>query len=146
MKDKLWNNRGAALVEFAIVALLLITLVFGIVEYSLIMKDQMALDNATREGARSAALGGSSADVTNAITDSAVTLVSSNLNNIQVSYRVCSNGEWPTSWISGVVPTAEASQDVQVMVSANYTHTMVTGKMFGAGSMTLSSQIVMGGY
>jgi Flp pilus assembly protein TadG len=50
------NERGAAAVEFAIVLPLLILLVFGIVEFSMLYNRQQGLHAAAREGARIAAL------------------------------------------------------------------------------------------
>lgn len=49
----LWHNqRGAAVVEFAIVLPLLIVLTFGIIEFGIIMYDKAMVTNACREGAR----------------------------------------------------------------------------------------------
>lgn len=46
------NNKGVALVEFAIVLPLLIILVFGIIEFGFIIYDKAMITNASREGAR----------------------------------------------------------------------------------------------
>lgn len=45
-------QRGAAAVEFAIVLPLLIILIFGIIEFSVILFDKAMITNASREGAR----------------------------------------------------------------------------------------------
>ncbi len=50
--------RGAAVVEMAIVAPLLLTLVFGIIEFSWAMSVQQTLTNAAREGCRTAVIKG----------------------------------------------------------------------------------------
>jgi Flp pilus assembly protein TadG len=50
------DERGAALVEFAIVVPLLIMLVFGIIEWSIYFNRLQGLQAAAREGARVAAL------------------------------------------------------------------------------------------
>jgi len=48
-----WDNqKGAALIEFALVLPLLLILVFGIIEFSLILYNQQVITNACREGAR----------------------------------------------------------------------------------------------
>ena len=49
---KLKENRGAAAVEFAIVLPLVLVLLFGIIEFSLILYDKAVITNASREGAR----------------------------------------------------------------------------------------------
>ena len=50
------NEQGAALVEFAIVAMLLITLVLGIIEFGWVFNGWIMLTGAAREGARVAAV------------------------------------------------------------------------------------------
>jgi Flp pilus assembly protein TadG len=50
------RNRGAAAVEFALILPLLITLVFGVVQFGLLFNRQQALHASAREGARLAAL------------------------------------------------------------------------------------------
>ena len=49
---KINNQNGAALVEFAIVLPLLLMLIFGMIEFSVMLYDKAMLTNATREGAR----------------------------------------------------------------------------------------------
>ena len=46
------DERGAAVVEFAIVATLFILIVFGVIELGILMYDKHVLTNASREGAR----------------------------------------------------------------------------------------------
>jgi len=45
-------QKGAAAVEFAIIAPLLFVLVFGIIEFSVLFFDKQVITNASREGAR----------------------------------------------------------------------------------------------
>ncbi len=58
------DDRGAAALEFALVSLLLITLVFGIIEFALLLRDHVAVTSAVRAGARiaSAEAGAGKAD------------------------------------------------------------------------------------
>ena len=53
------KRRGAAVVEFAVVAPILFLLVFGMIEYGRLVMVQQVLTNATREGARKGVLDGS---------------------------------------------------------------------------------------
>jgi len=48
------DDSGAAAVEFALVALLLFTILFGIIEYSLLMRDNVSVSSLVRAGARTA--------------------------------------------------------------------------------------------
>ncbi len=57
-----WSARGAAVVEMAIVAPVLLTLVFGIIEFGWVFMAYQTITNAAREGARTAVLQGSLAD------------------------------------------------------------------------------------
>ena len=49
---KLKAQKGAAAVEFAIILPLLIMLLFGIIEFGIILYDKAMITNASREGAR----------------------------------------------------------------------------------------------
>jgi Flp pilus assembly protein TadG len=49
---KIWGQEGAAATEFAIVLPLLLVLVFGIIEFSILLYDKAMITNASREGAR----------------------------------------------------------------------------------------------
>lgn len=46
------NNKGASAVEFTLVLPILIVLLFGIVEFGLLMYNKAVITNASREGAR----------------------------------------------------------------------------------------------
>lgn len=52
------NRRGAAVVEFALIAPVLFLLAFGIIEFGRMVMVQQVLTNASREGARLATLDG----------------------------------------------------------------------------------------
>jgi len=49
---KILEQEGAAATEFAIVLPLLLVLVFGIIEFSILLYDKAMITNASREGAR----------------------------------------------------------------------------------------------
>jgi Flp pilus assembly protein TadG len=67
-----WHNeRGAAAVEFALVAVVLVMLVFGIIEFGRTYSEYEVLTSAAREGARVAAVRGTAADITTRITAAA---------------------------------------------------------------------------
>lgn len=56
--SRLARRRGAAAVEFALVAPLLVVLVFGMIEFGRMFMAEQVLTNAAREGARKAVLPG----------------------------------------------------------------------------------------
>lgn len=49
---RLSNQKGASLVEFAIIAPLFFLIIFGIIEFGILIYDKAMLTNASREGAR----------------------------------------------------------------------------------------------
>ena len=49
---RLKSQKGGAAVEFAIIAPLLFVILFGIIEFSILLYDKAMLTNASREGAR----------------------------------------------------------------------------------------------
>lgn len=48
------NEQGTTMVEFAIIVVVLLSIVFGIIEFGVLLFDQHVLTNASREGARAA--------------------------------------------------------------------------------------------
>ena len=81
------RRRGAAAVEFALVAPLFVMFAFGIIEFGRAMMVQQIMTNATREGAREAALPEATADsVKSSVLDSlAGSSVDVSVDNITVS-------------------------------------------------------------
>ena len=65
MKTKTKNQRGVAAVEFALILIPLVLLVFGTIEFSTLLYDKAVITNASREGAR-AGIVFSTADVSDA--------------------------------------------------------------------------------
>ncbi len=64
------HRRGAAAVEFAVVAPIFLLLVFGMIEYGRMVMVQQVITNASREGARRAVLDGTTnADVVTVVND-----------------------------------------------------------------------------
>ncbi len=61
------DQRGAALVEFAIASMVLLVLLFGIIEYGYVLSFKQGLTQAAAEGARAAAVGGDDTAITNAV-------------------------------------------------------------------------------
>jgi Flp pilus assembly protein TadG len=62
------DQRGAALVEFAIASVVLLVLLFGIIEYGYVLSFKQGLTQAAAEGARIAAVGGDGPAINAAVT------------------------------------------------------------------------------
>ena len=118
------NERGAAVVEFALVAPLLLMMVLGIAEFGRAYHVQTTLSQAAREGVRVMALQNDPAAAITATKAAAPTLT---LTNVTVS---------PASCIaSGTTPAATAT------VTVTYPLAFIS-KLFGSG-VTLTGKGVM---
>ncbi len=74
IKHVIKKTRGQALVEMAFVLPVIILVLMGIVEFGRIFNAYLVLTNASREGARVAAVGGADLDVMNSILNVTPTL------------------------------------------------------------------------
>lgn len=79
MLKNLKNKKGQALVEFAIILPLLLLLIMGIVQFSMIINSYLSIQNAAREGARAGILGSSDIEIKNIIKAVSPSLEASNL-------------------------------------------------------------------
>ncbi|MBP2028303.1 Flp pilus assembly protein TadG [Acetoanaerobium pronyense] len=68
------NSKGQSLVETALVLPLVILIVFGTIEFGRVFNAYLIVSNASREGARAAAVGKSNAEINTLVTDKASTL------------------------------------------------------------------------
>ncbi len=118
------NERGAAAVEFALVAPILLMMVLGIAEFGRAYHVQTTLSQAAREGVRVMALQNDQAAAIAATKAAAPTLT---LTNIAVSPGTCV--------ASGTTPAATAT------VTVTYVLPYIT-KLFGS-SVTLTGKGVM---
>jgi Flp pilus assembly protein TadG len=106
LAPRAWNERrGAAVVEFAVVAPLLILLAFGIIEFGRGMMVQQVLTNGAREGARKAVLHGAT---------------TSDVNTTIDNYMSNSGITGYTKQVSPNPATASAGTGVKVTVSVPY--------------------------
>jgi Flp pilus assembly protein TadG len=138
MKTWRMNNRGAALVEFALVALLLITLVIGIIDFGLLAKDKLSLGAAAREGVREAALGSIKADVEKAVYASAPKPKEGETLVVYMQYRTSAVGsEWTDYVQRSNIPTG--STNVQVKVKVVYRCNRISGTFLGNNPIELST-------
>jgi Flp pilus assembly protein TadG len=107
MRIRSWRDeRGAAAVEFAIIAPLLILLLFGIVEYGFVFNAQLQVTGAAREAAREMAV---TSDVGRADTAAigATAALSPVLDASDITWRYSTG----TACASGVDVTATVAYD-----------------------------------
>lgn len=88
------DERGAAAVEFALVCVPLVMLLFGIIGYGLALWQLQSLRAATREGARIAAVGGTRDQVLTAVESAAGAQAGSLSSALGISLAANSNGKY----------------------------------------------------
>ena len=110
---KINNQNGAAMVEFAIVLPLLLILIFGMIEFSVMFYDKAMLTNATREGARLGILYNSPDRITEAqITQT----INGYLQNNLISFD--GNADW--SYLPPDTPLVTCTDSDMLTVSITY--------------------------
>ncbi len=123
------RRSGAAAVELAAVAPVLIVLILGMIEFGRVMMVQQILTNAAREGARRASLPGST-------TGDAQTVVSDYLTGANI------NGADPAS-VSPDPATAQAGTAITVTVTVSFANVSWLPVSQWMGEQTLSATVVM---
>jgi Flp pilus assembly protein TadG len=125
------RRRGIVSVELALTLPLLLLLLFGIAELSLIFADESALANASRQAARAASLGQAVENVQSVAINSLPHNITLPTGNISLQHRSLVSGSW-TAWtaladtnVSGVTTNNAASGD-QIQVMLTYAHPLVT--------------------
>lgn len=74
------QEKGQALVEFAIILPVLLLLIMGILQFGMMLNAYLAIENAAREGARTGIAGSSDAEIRQSIISISPSLDSENLN------------------------------------------------------------------
>lgn len=113
------GSRGQSLVEFAMVMPVLVILIFGIIDFGMGLRSYISLTNATREGARFAAVGN---------LPGAYPANCDGITNTTVIGRVCiAIGLDPAALddVSVTYPDGQAPGN-SVVVAAQYTYTFIT--------------------
>ena len=105
---RLHRARGAAVVEFAVVLPLLLTILFGIMEYGWVFMVRQTLQTAAREGARIAILQTSTSPYTSALTRVAEVMEPTGLTGYSVSMTHATVAD-PVETITVTVPYSDVS-------------------------------------
>jgi Flp pilus assembly protein TadG len=130
------KDQGGALVEFALVLPLLLTIVFGIVEFSVVLYDKAVITNASREAARAGVI-----FRTPAFTDAQITAVATNA----CASHLISFGDTSPQVSLSRPSGSTAGNPLTVTVSYPFTGLMLgnlIGPLFGNHSITASTTMV----
>lgn len=124
-RSRIGNRHGAALIEFAIILIILLMLVLGIIDFGLLLKDHLAISQVAREGARCAAVGG---DVLDKVDDWATKL---GLNTD------------PSVFGIEISPESDPEPGEHITVTVTYEHSTISGGFLPlADTVQLSSSMV----
>jgi Flp pilus assembly protein TadG len=102
MRNRLTEERGQTMAEFAIVLPILVVLLFGIVQFGVLFNNYVTLTDAARAGARAAAVSRQASDPTGTA-DAAVRASASDLNQGNLGVSVSS------AWTPGSQVTVKAT-------------------------------------
>ncbi len=140
---KLREYRGAAAVEFALLLPILLIILFGVIEFSIIMYDKHMITNASREGARQGIVFRAAADGTYDPLNLAdiQNVVNSYLGSNLISFQP-GNATIAASWADD----PSKLEDKLLTVTVNYTYNWLVIPNFIAdlaGGLNLSAVTVM---
>lgn len=119
------RRRGAATVEMAVVTPLLLTMLFGIIEYGWVFTVKQGLTTAAREGARTAALPGSTEEDIRSRVASFLAPLGLTTYQVELTRATAEN---PTETVHVTVPYADVT---------------LVGCYFGSTSYNLGAQVSM---
>lgn len=123
---KLRNSEGQTLVETALVLPVILLILMGIIEFGLIFNNYLMVSNASREGARTAAVGATDAQIISLVKNAA------NLDPSKI-----------TITISPLQPVRKKGDEVSITVLYNYNLITPVISAIIPGPLPLSSRAVM---
>jgi Flp pilus assembly protein TadG len=129
-----YNQKGAALLEFAIILPILLLLVFGIIEFGLLFYSKQVITNASREGARAGIVSGVNEA---AIKQIVVEYCKDSVNNISKIFSL--KGK-----IAIVADQVEVTpQDDDISVGVTFKYPLLLSGIIGIEEVTVSAQTTM---
>jgi len=125
------KQRGAALVEFALVVPILLMLFLGIVEFGVLMMHQLTLVQVAREGSRHASLGRPVAEIQQRVINTAGALPNHDELTIDLSYSTDQGQTYPYSLgDAGGGSENDALPGSLIKVTLDWPHHLITGSFF----------------
>jgi Flp pilus assembly protein TadG len=137
MKLPLKNQKGATHVEFAIIVPLLIMVIFGIIEFSLLLYNQHIITNASREGARAGIVVGLDRSVDEHKT------VSRNTAENYCSNLLVTFSDNPSPLTISFPSTSGATSGDDFIVTITYIYDFLILSNLGIGPITLDAKTIM---
>ncbi|MGC9319302.1 MAG: TadE/TadG family type IV pilus assembly protein [Armatimonadota bacterium] len=146
------RRQGAASVEMALLAPLLIYLLFAVIEFGVMVGDVVHIHQVAREGARAAVVGATPTTIDARVEAAAAPMDTTGMQTVYEfrSYDIAT-GTWSEWQTLGTEDTANnASPDDQVRATITYPHKLLLPGLFGtwaddpeSGTITLKASIIM---
>ena len=143
------RRSGTGLVEFALVAPILLALVLGIIDFGLLGRATLVVANAAREGARAASVGQSTATIYARVANGGAPTLKTNAagqvtnGSVLMQQAVYAGVPVYTAWPADTGSGSDARNGVAtgnyVRVTVNYEHRSITG----AFNRTVSIPVIM---
>ena len=157
MKNRFLSNDGQSLVEFALILVLLLAVVFGIIEFAMISYNKAMITHASREAARAGVMfrvdpgtfayspmngGGIRTVVNNYLQDKLVTFGTPFNVNTDVTPTWSVDGG--TTWTS-VLPTTHGNgEQLRVEIRFSYSYLLLPKLLtFGGNTLDLKARSIM---
>ena len=131
------RNRGAAAVELAVVAPILLTLVFGIIEFGWTMMVRQSLINAAREGCRAATLKYTSVA---ALEEAVVNKIDGSLSSLGFSHQ---DGDYTLEMTHASDPPVAPNDTETIILAVPYSEVSLLGDYFNLPEFDIRARAVM---
>ncbi|MDD5262749.1 MAG: pilus assembly protein [Methylacidiphilales bacterium] len=133
------RRKGQAVVEFALIVPLLLTMMLGIVEFGWLIQNEMTLANAAREAARAAALGNTTTYIQTRATTMASPLT---ISTDTMAYSTDNGTTWLT-WPSDSGSNNGVPSGALIKITLTATNHQLTNFIPGLNSLLMSQFAVM---
>jgi Flp pilus assembly protein TadG len=133
-----WKRQeGASAVEFAIILPVLVLIMFGIVEFSILLYNKQVVTNASREGARH----GIVAQETRMTIPEIEAVVNGYCSTYLITFSTTPAA--PVTTVSGYAPNAFWGTDLTVSVSYNYSFLVIPNVTGITSPFVITAQTIM---
>jgi Flp pilus assembly protein TadG len=141
------NHKGTSLIEFVLILPVLIVILFGIIEFAIVLFDKAMINNASREGARAGVV--YNVDSTGAYSPFNEADIQTIVNNYMAGHLINFSSD---SAITTVVPSqcpdpgATGTRQIAVAVTYDYTFFLLpnfVAGLVGMNPLHLSAQSIM---
>ena len=132
------GERGVSAVEFALLLPLFLLILFGIIEFSMLIYDKQLITNASRQGAR-AGIVSQSPRLT---TDDIQSLITDSLKDDNGNWRLITFASWKEGPVV-TVPSACTESGDSLQVTVGYQYNFLVLKAFGIPGPYLTSSTTM---